>query len=44
MTSETMERLRGKFWKWKEAFEIENKRLKMNIRNTKVVVNGEEGE
>ena len=42
LTSETMEGLREKFWKWKEAFE--SKGLKMNHRKTKVVVSGAEGE
>ena len=36
LTSETMEGLREKFWKWKEAFE--SKGLKVNIGKTKVVV------
>ena len=42
LTSEMMERLREKFWKWKEAFE--SKGLKMNLGKTKVVVSGAEGE
>ena len=42
LTSETMEGLREKFWKWKEAFE--SKGLKVNLRMTKVVVRGAEGE
>ena len=42
LTSETMERLREKFWKWKEAFE--SKRLKVNIGEPKVVVSGAEAE
>ena len=42
MTSETMEGLRGKCWKWKEAYE--SKRLKANIEETKVVVSGVEAE
>ena len=37
-----MEGLREKFWKWKEAFE--SKGLKVNLRKTKVVVSGAEGE
>ena len=36
LTSETMEGLREKFWKWKEAFE--SKGLKVNLGKTKVVV------
>ena len=36
LTSEMMEGLREKFWKWKEAFESKGK--------TKVVVSGAEGE
>ena len=42
LMSETMEGLREKFWKWKEAFE--SKGLKVNLGKTKVVVTGEEGE
>ena len=42
LMSETMEGLREKFWKWKEA--LESKGLKMNLRKTKVVVSGAEGE
>ena len=42
LTSETMEGLREKFWKRKEAFE--SKGLKMNLGKTKVVVTGAEGE
>ena len=43
LTSETMEGLREKFWKWKEAFE--SKGLKVNLRETKVeLVSGAEGE
>ena len=42
LTSETMEGLREKFWKWKEAFE--SKGLKVNIGKTKVVVSGAEAE
>ena len=33
LMSETMEGLREKFWKWKEAFE--SKGLKVNLRKTK---------
>ena len=32
LTSETMKGLRGKFWKWKEAFE--SKELKVNLGKT----------
>ena len=39
LTSETMEGLREKFWKWKEAF-----KSKVNLGKTKVVVSGAEGE
>ena len=42
LTSETMEGLREKFWKWKEAFE--SKGLKVNLGKTKMVVSGAEGE
>ena len=42
LTSEMMEGLREKFWKWKEAFE--RKRLNVNIGKTKVVVSGAEAE
>ena len=42
LMSETMEGLRVKFWKWKEAFE--SKGLKVNLGKTKVVVSGAEGE
>ena len=42
LMSETMEGLREKFWEWKEAFE--SKGLKVNLRKTKVVVSGAEGE
>ena len=41
LMSESMEGLREKFWKWKEAFE--SKGLKVNLRKTKVVVSGAEG-
>ena len=39
-TTETMERLREKFWKWKEVFESQG--LKVNLGKTKVVVSGAE--
>ena len=42
LTSETMEGLREKFWKWKEAFE--SKGLKVNLGKIKVVVSGAEDE
>ena len=42
LISETMEGLRAKFWKWKEAFE--SKVLKVNLRKAKVVVSGAEVE
>ena len=42
LTSEVMEGLREKFWKWKEAFE--SKGLKVNLGKTKVVVSGAESE
>ena len=42
VTSETMEGLRKKFWKWKEAFE--SKGLNVNLGKTKLVVSGAEGE
>ena len=41
LISETMEGLRGKFWKWKEAFE--GKGVKVTLGKTKVVLNGAEG-
>ena len=41
LTSKTMEGLREKFWKWKEAFE--SKGLKVKLGKTKVVVSGAEG-
>ena len=41
LTSETMEGLREKFRKWKEAFE--SKGLKVNLGKAKVVVSGAEG-
>ena len=42
LMSETMEELRKKSWKWKEAFE--RKGLKVNLGKTKVVVSGADGE
>jgi len=42
LTDESMEGLRERFWKWKEAFE--SKGLKVNLGKTKVVVSGAEGE
>ena len=42
LMSESMEGLREKFWKWREAFE--SKGLKVNLGKTKVVVSGAEGE
>ena len=39
---ETMEGLREKFRKWKEAFE--SKGLKVNLGKTKVLLSGAEGE
>ena len=42
LMSETMEGLREKFWKWKEAFE--RKGLKENLGKTNMVVSGVEGE
>ena len=42
LTSETMEGLREKFWKWKEAFE--SKGLKEKLGKTKVAVTGAKGE
>ena len=41
LMSETMEGLREKFRKWKEAFE--SKGLKVNLGKRKVVVSGAEG-
>ena len=38
LISETIERLRNKFLKWKESFEI--KGLKVNLRKTNVMVSG----
>ena len=40
--SESMENLKEKFLKWKEAFE--SKGLKVNLKQTKVVVSGLKGE
>ena len=40
LTSETMEALREKFWKWKEAFESKG----LNLGKPKVLVSGAEGE
>ena len=37
-----MENLKEKFLKWKEAFE--SKRMKVNIKKTKVMVGGSKGE
>ena len=42
LISETMEGVRGKFRKWKEAFE--NKGMKVNLGKTKLMVSGPEGE
>mgnify|MGYP001794951142 CR=1 FL=1 len=42
LMSETMEGLREKFWKWKEAFE--SKGLKVKFGKTKVAVSRAEGE
>ena len=42
LTGETVEGLREKFWKWKEAFE--SKGLNVNLGKTKVVVSGAEDE
>ena len=39
---ETMEGLRQKFQKWKEAFE--SKGMEVNLKKTKVMVSGSEGE
>ena len=41
LMSETMEGLRVKFQKWKEAFE--RKGMKVNLNKTKVMVSGSEG-
>ena len=40
--SEAMEDLKERFWNWKDA--LESKGLKVNIRKTKVMVSGSEGE
>ena len=37
-----MEDLKEKFWNWKD--ELESKSLKINIRKTKVMIGGSEGE
>ena len=42
LMSETMEGLRDRFWRWKEAFE--SKGLKVNLGKTKVMVSGMERE
>ena len=42
LMSETMDGLREKFQKWKDAFEC--KGLKVNLKKTKVMVSGSEGE
>ena len=42
LTSETIEGLREKFCKWKEAFE--SRGLKVNLEKTEVVVSAAEGE
>ena len=42
LMSESMEGLREKFWKWKDAFE--SKGLKVNLGKTKMVVSGSDGE
>ena len=42
LMSETVEGLREKIWKWKEAFE--SKGLKVNLGKTKVLVSGAEGD
>ena len=42
LMSETMEGLREKFWKWKDAFE--GKLVKVNFGKTKVVGSGAEGQ
>ena len=42
LMSESMENLKEKFLKWKEAFE--SKGLKVNLKNTKVMVSGSKGE
>ena len=42
LTSETMENLIGRFWNWRDA--LESKSLKVNIKKTKVMVNGSEGQ
>ena len=42
LTSESMEGLREKFWKWRQA--VVSKGLKVFFRKTKVVASGAEGE
>ena len=42
LMSESIEHLKEKFLKWKEA--IESKALKMNLKRTKVMVSGSKGE
>ena len=42
LMSESMENLKAKFLKWKEAFE--SKGLKVNLTKTKVMVSGSKGE
>ena len=42
LMSNTMEDLKERFWNWKSA--LESKGLKVNIRKTKVIASGSEGE
>ena len=42
LIGESMENLKEKFLKWKEEFE--SKRLKVNLKKTKVMVSGSKGE
>ena len=42
LMSETTEDLKERFWNWKDA--LESKGLKVNIRKTKLMVSGSEGE
>ena len=42
LIGETMDDLKEKFWKWKKA--LESKGLKINIRKTKMMISGSEGE
>ena len=42
LTSEMMEGLKEKLWKWKDAFEI--KGLKVNLGRKKLVVSGADGD